>query len=67
MTETKEQDIYDEHCPKSKDGRGHCVCWWEGDGCCWCGVRALTKEELEITYNGGDPRENTNVAKQEKV
>lgn len=27
------------HCPKSKDGHGHCKCWDdEWDACCWCGA-----------------------------
>ncbi len=32
-------DLIDkELCPKSKDGHGHCVHWWDGcDPCCWCG------------------------------
>lgn len=25
-----------ETCPHSKDGRGHCNCWWEMEPCCWC-------------------------------
>lgn len=30
-------------CAASRDRRApgelgtHCVCWWDGDGCCWCG------------------------------
>ncbi len=31
-------DSANEDCPKSKDSRGHCRCWWDGhDPCCWCG------------------------------
>lgn len=26
-----------EFCSESKDGHGHCVCWWESEPCCWCG------------------------------
>ena len=23
-------------CPKSKDGLGHCIHWYEAEECCWC-------------------------------
>lgn len=27
-----------QHCPKSRDGYGHCDHWWYGETpCCWCG------------------------------
>ena len=29
-----------QECPNSKDGRGHCRCWWECEPCCWCDVPA---------------------------
>jgi hypothetical protein len=32
-------------CPKSKDGNGHCNCWWEGAGCCWCNAPRITYTE----------------------
>ena len=23
-------------CPYSKDGYGHCTCWYDNYVCCWC-------------------------------
>ena len=33
-------------CPNSKDGRGHCPHWWDGDGCCWCDSGPMSQEEM---------------------
>jgi hypothetical protein len=44
MKTTKLEET-DQDCPNSKDGNGHCVCWWDGDECCWCDARAMTREE----------------------
>ena len=27
----------EQECPCSKDGNGHCKCWWDEQPCCWCG------------------------------
>ena len=34
----------DQECPKSKDGNGHCECWWDGGRCCWCGAEEMNEE-----------------------
>ncbi len=35
-----------EDCPNSKDDRGHCPHWWDGDGCCWCDSGPMTQEAM---------------------
>lgn len=39
MSCEKRQSVVDvavEVCPNSKDGLGHCRCWWDCAPCCWC-------------------------------
>jgi hypothetical protein len=50
---------YDQECPASKDGRGHCMCWWDGDDCCWCGAPAMT-EEAKLEAGMIEPGEEGN-------
>lgn len=35
-----------EDCPNSKDDRGHCPHWWDGEGCCWCDSGPMTQEAM---------------------
>jgi len=29
----------------SEDGKWHCRCWYDGDGCCRCKAPAMTEEQ----------------------
>lgn len=36
----------EQECQKSKDERGHCPHWWDGEICCWCEAPAMTRAEM---------------------
>jgi hypothetical protein len=39
-------DAWETPCPSPKSDGWHCEHWYDGDGCHWCGDRALTDAEL---------------------
>ena len=46
--EIEQQFGMDEACPVGsldEDGKWHCRCWYDGDGCCRCKAPAMTNEE----------------------
>lgn len=52
---SEDQDAWETPCPSPKSDGWHCTHWYDGDGCHYCGDRALTDEEL--IAQGSEPRE----------
>ena len=49
----------DEYCPKSKDGLGHCICWWDCESCCWCKSDTPDNPDCDCERHGGLVMEDT--------
>ncbi len=49
----------DEYCPKSKDGLGHCSCWWDCESCCWCKSDMPDNPDCDCERHGGLMMEDT--------
>ncbi len=50
----EDPNAWETPCPSPKSDGWHCEHWYDGDGCHWCGDRALTDEEL--IAQGSEPR-----------